>query len=204
VDLAGQQFSRLFVIERSMTSKWLCRCDCGGLRTYTASQLRRQVVRSCGCLRREKTIERSTKHGNARRGRLTTEYNIWSEMHRRCKNQSDKSYARYGGRGIRVCAAWSSFEQFFADMGNRPAGWTLDRIDNKQGYSAENCRWAEWKTQQRNRTNNRIIEWRGRSQALAAWAEELGIKSSTLGKRLREGWAVERAFTTSVPRRRAA
>lgn len=117
-------------------------------------------------------------------------------MHARCYDSRHKHYPRYGGRGIRVCEAWHSFEPFFADMGHRPTTkHSLDRIDNDGNYEPGNCRWATNSEQQRNRSSTRMIEFGGRRLSMAAWAEQTGLKLSTLCFRLAHGWSIERALT---------
>jgi hypothetical protein len=115
-------------------------------------------------------------------------------MHQRCENPNNEAYEHYGGRGIRVCARWSSFENFLADMGERPRGMTLDRKKNHLGYSKSNCRWATHLEQQSNRRDNRWIEFNGRTQTLSQWARELGLPTGTLHKRIKN-WPLEKALT---------
>lgn len=124
-------------------------------------------------------------------------YNQWRGMRDRCTRPDDSRWARYGGRGIRVCERWLSFENFLADMGEPPGPgrWTIDRKDNDGHYEPGNCRWASYRTQARNKSNNRVITWRGYTLCLAEWAERLAVPRSLLEGRLRRGWDVERAFT---------
>lgn len=133
------------------------------------------------------------------------EWNTWAGMKARCYSEGDPSFHRYGGRGIRICDRWlHSFAAFLDDMGRRPPGTTLDRIDNDGDYEPGNCRWATALEQQGGRSTSKRLEFRGRTQTIAAWARELGISDITLGARLgRYGWSVERALTAPVgPRRR--
>lgn len=111
-------------------------------------------------------------------------YLVWRNMKRRCLNPLDSAYPNYGGRGVSVCDRWMSFENFLADMGERPPGLTIERIDNEQGYSPENCRWASMKEQLRNQRRNRRIEHLGVTMTMTDWAEAVGIKVDTLAKRL--------------------
>jgi hypothetical protein len=126
---------------------WRCRCDCGVERLVLGGNLHSGQSTSCGCVRREKLAQWSTKHGL----RWTRTYAIWCAMLQRCFNPADKRYRDYGGRGIKVCADWRTFNNFYADMGEAPPGLSLDRINNNAGYKPQNCRWATPVVQSRNR-----------------------------------------------------
>jgi hypothetical protein len=118
-------------------------------------------------------------------------------MMKRCTIPSAKQYSYYGGRGIKIFEKWLNFECFLADMGNRPEGKTIDRIDNNGNYEPGNCRWATRREQSRNKTNNRILSLNGREMCVMDWAEEIGITESALRCRIdRYGWSVDRALTT--------
>lgn len=120
---------------------------------------------------------------------------IHNAMKRRCQEPTDPAYPRYGGRGIKVCERWQSFESFYADMGERPPGTSLDRIDNDGPYSPENCRWASIKEQNRNTRHLRILELNGERRCLTEWAERLGISRATLSDRICRGWPVAEALS---------
>jgi hypothetical protein len=119
-------------------------------------------------------------------------------MKNRCTNPNNKDHALYAGRGIRLALRWEIFENFLADMGERPPGMSIDRIDNNGNYEPGNCRWATSKEQTRNKRVNRMVLWRGQSLCLVEWADRVGIPRSVLNDRLRRGWTVDRAFTTPV------
>lgn len=127
-------------------------------------------------------------------------WRAWARMKRRCQNTSDISYRKwYGPKGIKVCKRWQLFENFYEDMGDPPSGTTLDRIRSNEGYHPGNCRWATQKQQQRNRTNNALIEFRGETRPMAEWAEIVGIPNATLWARLRVlKWTVEKSLTVPV------
>lgn len=127
----------------------------------------------------------------------TPTYKSWDCMWQRCENPKDLSYPRYGARGIRVCERWALFANFVADMGVRPAGMTLDRIDNEKGYEPGNCRWATDSDQSRNRSSTRHVDAFGETKPVVAWAqdERCVVSVYVLTWRLNKGWSVERAVT---------
>lgn len=122
-------------------------------------------------------------------------------MHDRCYNPNTRTYATHGARGIKVCKRWFKFEHFYADMGPRPDGMTLERKNNDGNYTPSNCCWATPKQQGRNRRSNRILEYNGRKQIVADWAREYGMPPLRLWQRLNRGWSVEKALTTPSLRR---
>jgi hypothetical protein len=161
-DLTGEQFGRWTVIKcvgrRHGGALYLCRCECGNEKEVPSGTLRAGQSQSCGCWKRERGIVANTKHGRSSRGPRSAEYRSWCAMKRRCDNPSTNGYENYGGRGIVYCERWASFENFLADMGERPPGHSLDRIDVNGNYTPENCRWATAKEQQwgrRDRTEQR-------------------------------------------------
>jgi hypothetical protein len=189
-DLQGQRFERLVALEYAGGGKWLCECDCGNTTSVFAQNLKKGNTRSCGCL----LVEARIKHGMAD----TLVYHAWRSMFQRCENPKDSAYKNYGARGITVCEDWRDFPRFIADMGMRPHGFQLDRIDNSKGYSKDNCRWVSAKVNRNNQRNNRLITFNGKTQTVAEWADELGIVHRTLHNRLSRGWPVERALTEPV------
>lgn len=118
-------------------------------------------------------------------------------MKSRCFNPKDRSYARYGGRGITVCTRWMSFDSFLADMGHPPPGMTLDRLDNDGPYEPGNCRWATKVQQQNNMRSNRVVEFEGRRMSIAEWSRETGLATHVIRKRLNRGWSVATALLTA-------
>ena len=126
--------------------------------------------------------------------RNALEYKTWSTMIQRCTNPKNKKYKDYGGRGIAVCIRWREYDNFIADMGKKPQGNTIERIDNNRNYQLSNCKWATRKEQQNNKRDNRIIEYKGTTKTLSQWGDHLGIKSNTILTRLRRGWSVAESF----------
>lgn len=123
---------------------------------------------------------------------------IWRTMIQRCSNKNAFNYKHYGGRGIIVCREWMIFENFYRDMGDIPEKMTIDRIDNNGNYTPENCRWATRKKQANNTRRNYFITYNNKTQTVAEWARELDINYSTLHKRIRRGWNLERALSEKV------
>lgn len=128
----------------------------------------------------------------------TPTYQTWEQMNQRCRDIHCKDYKWYGARGIDVCERWLDFRNFFADMGARPTGMSIDRIDSLGNYEPSNCRWADKFQQKHNRTDNLQLTFEGRTQPAAVWAREIRMKPVTLYSRLRAGWPVERALTAPL------
>lgn len=155
-DLAGQRFGRLTVIrehgrDKDARAMWYCACDCGVIKPIASRCLLYGTTYSCGCLRRERAVARNTTHASFG---SPTHYS-WQAMRIRCRNPRSKDYHRYGGRGIVICDRWDKFENFLADMGERPVGKTLDRRDNDGNYEPSNCKWSTRKEQAANRCTSR-------------------------------------------------
>lgn len=148
-DMTGLTFNRLTVISPSEKIRggeryWYCQCQCGELCCVRGANLRNGGSKSCGCINKEHMVKRNTTHGQ----RFTPTYQTWLNMIQRCTNPKASYYYRYGGRGITVCLRWrESYENFLFDMGTKPEGLTIDRIDSNQGYFPGNVRWASQQEQ---------------------------------------------------------
>lgn len=163
----------------------LFRCSCGNETEIAISRVRNGYTKSCGCLSAEVSKRVNTKHGR----RKTPEYASWQAMLRRCCSPSDKDYPRYGGRGVTVFEAWqNSFELFFAEVGPRPDGKTLDRRDTTKGYQPGNVRWATPQEQSENRKDSWSVEIAGTEYASAEEAGRAHGVSSTTIKRWCDGF----------------
>lgn len=195
-DAVGRQYGRLTVVSFSHKSVpyrrsiFLCRCQCGAMKTAEFAELNKGNIRSCGCLAQEMTATRSRRHGDAAEGKLTPEYMVWSSMRQRCLNPRAKPYPNYGGRGIRICKRWDKFANFLADMGRRPIGprMTIERKNNNGNYTPSNCVWASYADQSRNRRSTRLtkglvrtIKRRSNSgESVASIARSLSLHESTV------------------------
>lgn len=185
-DISGQKFGRLTALKFIGDGKWLCRCECGGFSRPSISALRKGNSTTCGCGVRAATF----KHGMSK----TAIHQAWRVMRDRCNNPNSKSYHNYGGRGIKVCERWESFSNFLSDMGVRPEGCDIDRIDNDKGYSPENCRWVTRSQNLRNTRIARMLTYKGEMLSEHVWAERYGLDHQTLKCRLKAGWDVELAL----------
>lgn len=199
IDLVGQRFERLLVLDRAQNKgnliQWRCKCDCGNESIASTKKLRNGRRKSCGCARLPSVMEAKVTHGHSCGGKITAELRIWMNMRSRCNCQSNKSFNRYGGRGITICKSWDDFGKFLLDMGERPsAKHSLDRIDNDGPYCADNCRWATSAEQSRNRSSNVMVEYQGKSLCAKDAAEMAGIKHTTLLWRINAGWPTGRLF----------
>ena len=190
----GHKYGRLTVIKNlHPEDKVVCLCDCGNIKTARADNVFYGRTKSCGCLFNEGN---NKKHGD----RGTRLYTIWKGIRERCNTPSCISYPRYGGRGIKVCDEWKDYTLFkaWALSHGYDDGLTIDRIDVNGDYEPQNCRWATYKEQARNKRNNHFLSYEGKMLTLAEWSEITGIKIGTLHSRIKSGWTIEKALTTKV------
>lgn len=188
-DIAGQEFHMLKALYREGTGNkggttWRCMCQCGKETVAHYGNLVSGNTKSCGCYNLRRIIERNTTHGKAG----TTEYNSWAGILARCNNPTEPAYQNYGARGITVCERWRRFENFYADMGERPSpDHSIDRIDNDGNYEPSNCRWADNYVQANNKRNTVLIAAYGKIQSVMQWARDTGLAESAIRARLDRG-----------------
>lgn len=200
IDLTGQRFGRLVAIKQVGKNKsgyqlWLCRCDCGGESVVNYHNLKNNHTKSCGCLRRERTIEANTTHG-LRKTRL---YRTWRHMRERCYYPKENRYAQYGGRGITVCDEWKNdFHAFYAwAMANGyNDGLSIDRIDVNGNYEPSNCRWATLEEQANNKRTSHLITIGGETLTLSEWLAKVNLTSRAFYNRVKKGMSEEQAILT--------
>jgi hypothetical protein len=195
IDRTGQVFGRLTVLYRVESNtkkgtKWACQCECGNVKNILSDNLISGTTKSCGCWK----TELHTTHGFSQ---LTTKeeqgtYHVWESMRQRILNRKHKAYKNYGGRGITIDSRWETFAGFLADMGVRPAGHSIERIDNDGPYSPGNCKWATRKEQDSNMQKTRLVEYLGKKVTLSELSKITGINLSRLRHRcVVQGLSVE-------------
>lgn len=195
-DRTGEKFGKLTVVKPSERRGhnggvfWVCACECGKECEVRSDCLSSGNNTSCGCVlsgwQKAGTLNR--RHGLYK----TPEYRIWQHMVARCTNPNHKAAKYYSDRGITICDRWRKFENFFADMGKRPAGLTLERIDSNGNYCPENCKWATWEEQSRNKSSNIFIEKDGERLCASDWAKKLGWSQKTIVKWLKRGMPISK------------
>jgi hypothetical protein len=198
-NIVGKKFYKLFVVSdsgyrtKSRAVRWECLCDCGNTVLVDGTTLVALKQKSCGCA--SKDVIHPIKHGHSKKSGASKTYYCWANMIQRCINPKHIKYKNYGARGISVNPDWqNSFEIFLLDMGEKPNGLTLERIDVNKGYFKENCIWANSKTQANNKTSNRHITYQNKTMTVSQWADYLNINFACLRMRLFRNWSIEKAF----------
>lgn len=197
IDVTGEKFGKLTAIrnsgfDKTSRSLWECICECGGTKTVTITKLRTGVVRSCGCLLLE---PRHVTHGKSD----SSTFRTWANMKYRCSNPKNRDWKHYGGRGIKFCDRWKRFENFLEDMGDRPPGKSLERINVNGDYEPSNCRWAGVREQQQNKRNTVRLTIGSQTKTISEWSEIYGVDPSMIAHRIRKKWPLERLFTKYSP-----
>jgi hypothetical protein len=207
-NLIGQSFGRLTVVAQAPSRPhcgttfgyWLCTCECGVVLEVMTGNLTKGNTKSCGCLNRDRRLGNSRAKVHGHNNRNSPTYISWTAMKKRCR---DKTHPHYGAAGISYDPRWEDFASFLADMGERPAGTTLDRIDGTKNYDANNCRWATIGVQLSNRRVSKFVTYEGRTQTIGCWAKEFGIPNGVLYNRIIYlGWPLERALHEQPIKRR--
>lgn len=186
-DLTGEKYSRLTVLGLSpkmsgRKSFWVCECECGSKKVVRSDSLRKGLVKSCGCLKREQNGINLTKHHRHKESHSRL-HNIWIGIKKRCNDMNDD---RYGGRGIKVCEEWTKSYESFRDWALNNGysdNLTIERVDNDKGYYPENCSWIPQSEQAMNRRSTVWIEWDGKRKSIKQWSDYLGINYGTLHSR---------------------
>lgn len=199
IDITGQTFGRLTVIERDFSRNdrgrafWKCQCTCGNVITAHSYYIRSGGTQSCGCYKMDKLLERSTSHNM----RFSSEYSVYCAMKARCYNPKNSHYHRYGGRGITICQEWlDDFMAFYNHIGPRPSlQHSIDRIDNSLGYMPGNVKWSNSTEQANNKSNIPKYTCFGKTLSIAQWSRETGFPVSTLMARLKRDWPLELLLT---------
>lgn len=197
IDLTGRRFGRLVVVKLvgrrgyNQRHHWLCRCDCGSSKVIAGQALKAGATRSCGCLVRETSAKVHTTHGMRR----TPIYQAWSSMRTRCENPNNISYSRYGGRGIRICKRWETFDNFYEDMGPTWfVGASLERINVNGNYQPSNCKWIKSAEQARNRTSSIILSTPAGKMIAKDAAALYGLNPKVLYDRIAANWPRKHLF----------
>jgi hypothetical protein len=197
-DITGRLFGRLTPV--SVVAKqgrrgafWLCECACGSRTTVSHTKIISGHTKSCGCYNSEARAAKNYKHGQSK----TKEHVVWMAMRSRCNNPHDKNYKNYGGRGITVCKRWDSYTNFINDMGQRPSGFSIERIDNSKGYSPENCTWASRRQQSLNKRTTVFVIYKGEKRPLVEVTSEADVSHLNVRRKLARGWSIERAIQAS-------
>lgn len=182
----GDRFSKLTISEFSDPKKryCICKCDCGGTKITSSSYLIKNRVGSCGCLQKEVMKKRNTKHGVCKKGKTKT-YHVWVKMRQRCNNANAGDYKWYGGRGIKVCERWNDYALFLEDMGEKPEGYSIDRVDVNGNYCPSNCKWIPKKEQAKNNQKNYdkenfLYPYKGETITLKVLSQLIGVSVDDL------------------------
>lgn len=199
-NLTGKRFGKLTaIIPVQGKGNWLCVCKCGVKKEVKGTDLVAGKVRSCGCLFRELAAKRQFKHGFRKNKKNTHPiYRCWLNMKFRCSNPTATGFHNYGGKGIRVCNRWMSFELFFNDMSPTwKKGLTIERLENSKDYCPTNCVWDTRKVQANHTSRNRLITIFGKTKTLSQWSEYSGIPVYKIRNRLNRGWHTDHLLNPS-------
>jgi hypothetical protein len=193
IDISLQKFGKLIALnidhQKNKIFFWKCLCECGNYCVISGCRLRKGKTKSCGCIvKTQNNLSTSST------------YKSWSSMINRCHNEKNNRFENYGKKGIKVCDEWrNSFFKFLNDMGERPKGKSINRINNFGNYELKNCKWSTNTEQTNNKSNNYLISFYGKTQTLTQWAKEYNIGWSTLRKRvITLQWSIEKSLLTPI------
>lgn len=198
----GDRYGRWTIIEEVKRARgqkgsrhFMCVCDCGTTRRVSLSHMKQGLSKSCGCLSVEVSTQKATKHGLS----YNPMYGVWEDMIRRCTNPKYPRFDDWGGRGITVCREWMIFEKFviWGESSGYKVNLLIERIDNDEGYSPDNCKWATMKEQGNNRRNNRLVTHLDETLTVTQWADRIGISHSGMCYRLIH-WDLPRALKAPI------
>lgn len=206
-NLINKKFNNLLVEKKSYTRNnnvyWECLCDCGKTTFVSTANLNNNRTKSCGCLKINILLERSTKH----RQRHTKLYEVWKSIKQRCLNPKNKAYHNYGGRGITIFSEWiNSYESFYnwSLTNGYKEGLSIDRINVNGNYEPNNCRWTTRKVQCNNTRVNKYFTINNETKSLSDWCRIYNIKYSTVAERLYYNWDIIKALTTPIKCRKSS
>lgn len=210
IDLTGQKFNRLTVIERAYVKKgvvyWHCICECGKEKFVNGRKLRDNITKSCGCYKSQEFKKRVSTHKLSK----TKLYRTYRSIINRCYDRNNPNYHNYGGRGIVMCEDWKNDFKTFYDwayangykeelLQNGKNKWTIDRIDVNGNYEPSNCRWATWEQQANNKRQTVYLTYKGKTLTQRQWAKKLGLDDCDIYWRLKNGWSISEVL--SVPKK---
>ena len=202
---AGDKYNRLTAVRFNHMDKyrnqhWLFKCDCGQEKIIRVISVKLGKTKSCGCLQRQKSSENLKKINTTHNMTYTKEYRAWCAMKSRVLNPNNINFKSYKKRNIKICEQWkNSFKQFYADMGKRPKGKKLCRINCNRNYEPKNCHWANEQNQQNNKRNNKYwLTYKGKKMTIAQWARKLGTNNNTLYSRISRGWSIRKALFAKI------
>lgn len=188
-DLTFRRCNMLLAVHYAGKGRWLCRCDCGTIKTISTGHFNEGRIKSCGCYGNKHRSTHSMKHGGSIH--YPAEHKVWGSMRERCNNPNNPAYKYYGGKGVSVCSRWNDFTLFLGDMGRRPSKQhSIDRRDSEQGYCPDNCHWATPVQQSANRACCNSVVFEGDIYTHSALARKLQIPRSTLVGRLKRSGGI--------------